>query len=263
MNQQEKPERLQKVLSRAGFGSRRGLEQWITAGRVSINGRIAKLGDVVAGGDVIRVDGRRLSKLRLEAGAARVLAYYKPVGVLATRSDPQGRPTVFDQIPFLARGRWVSVGRLDVNSSGLLLFTTHGELANRLMHPSFEIEREYAVRVFGQVGEEILAGLQRGVMLAEGPAKFDSVVAAGGDNTNRWFHVTLRRGRNREVRRLWESQGIEVSRLIRTRYGNIILPRGKRRGDFWNLEPQAVNALAKLVDLDLSLPEKPRYSRRR
>lgn len=213
-------ERLQKLLAGAGLGSRRAIETWIAAGRVSVNGQVAKLGERAAAGDDIRVDGK---PVRLAAAAStRVLLYHKPGGELVTRSDPAGRPTVFSRLP---PGRWVAVGRLDFNTSGVLLFTDSGELANRLMHPRYEIEREYDVRVHGFLKKGDLEKLASGVHLEDGPAAFDRIQARGkATGTNRWYRVMLREGRNREVRRLFEAVGAQVSRLIRVRYGPVDLP---------------------------------------
>jgi len=247
-------EKLQKVLARAGLGSRRELEGWISAGRISIDGAVAKLGDRVEESARIRVDGKPLTLQKESEIRRRVLIYNKPVGELCTRKDPEGRPTVFERLPNLRQGRWVAIGRLDYNTSGLLLFTNDGELANRMMHPSLGIEREYAVRVHGRVSDEIISNLKNGVSLEDGVASFDSVKAAGGEGANQWFHVTLREGRNREVRRLWESQDMEVSRLIRVRYGNVVLPRNVHRGTWFEMPDNEVNSLATTVDL------KPRKS---
>lgn len=244
-------EKLQKVLARAGHGSRRELETMIEAGRVSVDGKIAKLGDRV---DInpamkIRLDGHIVSIKESGEAVCRVLAYYKPEGELCTRSDPEGRPTVFDRLPKLRGSRWVAVGRLDVNTSGLLLFTTDGELANRLMHPSHEVEREYAVRVFGQIDDEKVKQLSRGVQLEDGPAAFRTLTFQGGEGLNQWYNVTLTEGRNREVRRLWEAVGVQVSRLIRVRYGDIDLPKGIPRGGWKELDLKAINYLRELVEL--------------
>ena len=208
-------EKLQKVLARAGHGSRREIESIIEAGRVSVDGKIAKLGDrvEVTPGLKIRIDGHLISVRESAEQICRVLAYYKPEGELCTRNDPEGRPTVFDRLPKLRGARWIAVGRLDVNTCGLLLFTTDGELANRLMHPSREVEREYAVRVFGQVDDAKLRDLSRGVQLEDGPAAFKTIKFSGGEGINQWYNVTLTEGRNREVRRLWEAVGVQVSRL--------------------------------------------------
>ncbi len=242
-------EKLQKVLARAGFASRRELEEWIAAGRISVNGKIATLGDRVGEHDIIRVDGRVVQRARLAPRERRVLIYHKPLGEVCTRSDPEGRPTIFDNLPRLTNGRWVTIGRLDINTSGLLLLTNDGELANRLMHPSSEIEREYAVRVLGEISAETLERLRSGVQLEDGEAHFDRLVDAGGEGANHWYHVTLREGRNREVRRLWESQGVAVSRLTRVRYGNVMLPRSVRPGRFTDLKGLELEGLLALVGL--------------
>ncbi|WP_039081516.1 23S rRNA pseudouridine(2605) synthase RluB [Gallibacterium anatis] len=251
-------EKLQKVLARAGVGSRREVETIIAAGRVSVNGKIASLGDrvEVKNDTKIRVDGELVSLIAARKDICRVLMYYKPEGELCTRHDPEGRATVFERLPQISNARWVSVGRLDINTSGLLLFTTDGELANRLMHPSKEVEREYSVRVFGHVTEQMLAKLRKGVQLEDGPASFKKISAQGGQGMNQWFSVTLTEGRNREVRRLWESQGIQVSRLIRTRYGNIDLMKGLPRGGWVELPLEKVNYLRQLVDLPLETESK-------
>lgn len=244
-------EKLQKVLARAGHGSRREIEALIKEGRVSVDGKLATLGDrvEVIANMKIRVDGRVVSIRESEQEICRVLAYYKPEGELCTRRDPEGRPTVFDRLPRLRGSRWIAVGRLDINTSGLLLFTTDGELANRLMHPSREVEREYAVRVFGQVDEDKLRQLSRGVQLEDGPASFKSISFQGGEGLNQWYNVTLTEGRNREVRRLWEAVGVQVSRLIRVRYGDLTLPKGLPRGGWQELPLENINYLRELVEL--------------
>ncbi len=243
-------EKLQKVLARAGHGSRREMEAWIAAGRVSIDGEIAKLGDRIEADAKVRIDGRAVSLKSADDVICRVLAYHKPEGEICSRKDPEGRPTVFDRLPRTRDSRWVAVGRLDINTSGLLLFTSDGELANRLMHPSNEVEREYAVRTFGEVPEAALQRLRSGVMLEDGPAQFDHIKAAGGEGINQWWHVTLREGRNREVRRLWESQEVQVSRLIRVRYGMIELPKSLPRGGWIELPLEQVNYLRQLAGMD-------------
>jgi 23S rRNA pseudouridine2605 synthase len=243
-------ERLQKVLARAGHGSRRQIEAWIRDGKITVNGKLAELGLSVSATDIIKIDGRSVSTASGPDEVPRTLIYHKPSGELTTRKDEAGRPTVFDHLPRIAHGRWISVGRLDFNTSGLLLVTTDGELAHRLMHPSWEVEREYAVRVLGEVGDEVLQRLQEGVMLDDGLAAFASIVDAGGAGANHWYHVILREGKNREVRRLWESQGLRVSRLIRIRYGPVSLPRSLRAGRFKDLEPAELRALYELVKLD-------------
>jgi 23S rRNA pseudouridine2605 synthase len=220
-----KPERLQKLLAAAGLGSRRAIEAWIEAGRVTLNGKVAVLGERAGQGDRVAVDGKEVSFSN--GTPARVLIYHKPVGELVTRSDPEGRATVFSKLP---PGRWVAVGRLDLNSSGLLLFTDSGDLANRLMHPRYEIEREYRARVHGQVD---LEKLRAGVSLADGPASFDRIEAEGpATGANRWYRVSLKEGRNREVRRLFEAVGAQVSRLVRVRYGPLELPADLAAGQW-------------------------------
>ena len=245
-------EKLQKVLARAGHGSRREIEAMISAGRVSVDGKLATLGDRVELSSFlkIRIDGHIVSVNESVTEVCRVLAYYKPEGELCTRKDPDGRPTVFDRLPKLRGARWIAVGRLDVNTCGLLLFTTDGELANRLMHPSREVEREYAVRVFGQVDDEKIKQLSRGVQLEDGPAAFKTLKFTGGEGINQWYNVTLTEGRNREVRRLWEAVGVQVSRLIRVRYGDITLPKGLPRGGWTELDLSDTNYLRNLVGLD-------------
>ncbi len=244
-------ERLHKRLAQAGVGSRRQIEGWIAEGRVTVNGKTAAVGQAVEETDQISVDGRAINLAKSENPATRVLLYKKKAGEVVTRDDPEGRPTIFRRLPRLQGGRWVAVGRLDINTSGLLLLTNDGELASRLMHPSYEVEREYAVRVHGQVTDEILQTLQKGLILDDGPARFNAIKAApGGDGSgrNQWYHVILREGRNREVRRLWESQGLEVSRLIRVRFGPIALTGGIKAGTAVELVPDAVAALCATVD---------------
>ncbi|HSH28717.1 MAG TPA: 23S rRNA pseudouridine(2605) synthase RluB [Thiohalobacter sp.] len=242
------PERLQKILARQGLGSRRQIEDWIRAGRLSVNGRIATLGVTVSEADQVLLDGRPVA-VSEQRPFPRVIAYHKPEGEITSRRDPEGRPSVFDRLPPLTQGRWIAVGRLDINTSGLLLLTDDGELANRLMHPARQVEREYAVRVFGQVDGLVIDNLLGGVPLEEGMARFESITEAGGRGANQWYHVVLKEGRNREVRRLWESQGLQVSRLIRVRYGPIAMPSGLREGRWENLPAAAVNQLLNLVGL--------------
>jgi len=246
-------EKLQKVLAAAGLGSRRQLEKWIAAGRVSVDGSIAKLGDRVESRARIMVDGRVVKTHTNEN--PRVLMYSKPEGEVCTTSDPEGRPTVFDSLPAIHSGRWIAIGRLDINTSGLLLFTNFGELANRLMHPSYEVRREYLARVHGDVDESMLKKLTEGVLLEDGLAKFQTVKAQhqrGSEErgaSNQWFRVALGEGRTREVRRLWESQGVEVNRLKRISYGPIQLPSFIRRSEYIELEPKQVQSLFNAVDL--------------
>lgn len=259
---ESKTEKLQKVLARAGLGSRRELEGWITARRVSVDGKVASLGDRVSEDSKIRVDGVPLRLKKESELRRRVLVYNKPVGELCTRKDPENRPTVFDRLPNLRQGRWIAIGRLDYNTCGLLLFTNDGEFANRMMHPSSQIEREYAVRIHGQVSDPVLKSLKEGVLLEDGEASFNSIKAAGGEGTNQWYHVTLREGKNREVRRLWESQDLEVSRLIRVRYGDVILPRVLHRGTWSEMDDKEVNALAASVDLKPKTPARKKVHQR-
>ncbi|WP_194089179.1 23S rRNA pseudouridine(2605) synthase RluB [Vibrio hibernica] len=243
-------EKLQKILARAGHGSRRELETMIQAGRVSLNGQVAKLGDRLEDENaLVRIDGHKVSIKDSEDVICRVLAYNKPEGELCTRHDPEGRRTVFDRLPKIKDSRWVSVGRLDANTGGLLLFTTDGELANRLMHPSREVEREYLVRVFGEVNEDMIRNVTSGVELEDGMARFEDVVYAGGEGMNHTFYVMITEGRNREVRRLWESQGVTVSRLKRVRYGDIFLEKALPRGGWVELELKEVNYLREMVEL--------------
>ena len=242
-------EKLQKVLARAGKGSRREMETYISAGRVSVDGKTAFLGDRVDGTEQIRLDGHQVTLKSADDEMCRILMYNKPEGEMCTRKDPEGRPTVFDRLPKLESERWVAVGRLDINTSGMLLFTTDGELANRLMHPSQKLEREYAVRVFGEVTEAMLQTLRSGVKLEDGPAHFQSITYRGGEGRNHWFHVVLSEGRNREVRRLWESQDVQVSRLIRVRYGDMEMKRQLPLGGWTELPLKDVNYYRKLVGL--------------
>jgi len=238
-------ERLQKLLAGAGHGSRRGIEEWIRAGRITINGRIAALGDRASLDDTICLDGKPL--VLDTAESTEVLLYHKPMGEVTTRSDPENRPTVFQRLPSPRSGRWIVVGRLDVNTSGLLLFTNDGALAHRLMHPSSEIEREYRVRLRGTPSEPVLERLRSGVQLEDGPAAFDRIERESTEGSHSWFRVTLHEGRNREVRRLFEHQGFEVSKLSRIRYGNVDLPSDLRAGGFVSLGPPIVAELARLA----------------
>lgn len=240
-------EKLQKVLARAGLGSRREIEKWIADGRVSVNGKPAQLGDRVDLTAKISINNKPIILRAQQMAKQRVIIYHKPEGEVCTRSDPEGRPTVFANLPTLRNQRWIAVGRLDITTSGLLIFTTDGELAHKLMHPSSEIEREYAVRVLGNVSDEVLKRLRKGVQLEDGVAAFNDIKDAGGTGVNHWYHVILKEGRNREVRRLWESQGITVSRLIRVRFGNIQLPRLLRPGRCQDLEPQQIEELNALT----------------
>lgn len=243
-------ERLQKLLARAGYGSRRQIEDMIRAERLRVNGKLATLGDHAGRDDDVRLDGRRLNLVKRLDVRCRVLAYKKHVDQVVTRRDPEGRPTVFRKLPKLTGGRWLAVGRLDVNTSGLLLMTTDGELARRLELPSCGLEREYAVRVHGQVDAAMLERLRVGVELEDGVARFEWIGEHKHDgSTNRWFNVIVCQGRNRIVRRLWESQGVTVSRLMRVRFGPVELPGGIKAGRGQELRPREVTKLAALVDL--------------
>ncbi len=234
--------KLHKVLAQSGVGSRREMEDLILAGRVSVNGEPAHLGQRILPTDQIRVNGK-IIKRRLRPAQARVLAYHKPTGEVVSFKDPEGRPTVFQHLPKLQGAKWTAVGRLDINTEGLLLFTTSGDLANRLMHPSYGAEREYAVRVLGELDSAARDQLLKGVELGDGPARFLSLEEAGGEGANRWWRVVIAEGRNREVRRMFEAVGLTVSRLIRVRYASVVLPAGLRRGDFVELDKPVVQAL--------------------
>ncbi|MEH6444044.1 MAG: pseudouridine synthase [Oceanospirillaceae bacterium] len=249
-------EKLQKVLARSGYGSRREMERWIGEGRFSINSVKAKLGDRVSRKDSVELDGRIIELVSESDNPRRVLIYNKPVGEVSTRHDPEGRPTVYDHLPPLKNARWVAIGRLDINTSGLLIFTSDGELANKMMHPSANIDREYAVRVLGNIDEEMIERLKEGVLLEDGMAKFSDVQFFDGDGANKWYHCVVMEGRNREVRRLWESQGIKVSRLKRVRYGTIFMPSDVKIGTWKELDLKEVKALSKHLELDDRKPLK-------
>ena len=242
-------ERVQKALARMGYGSRREIERLIGEQKIRINGQIAQPGDHVSEGDKINI-GNRSVVISAEVSRIRVLIYNKPEGEICTQKDEQGRRTVFDSIGKLNKGRWVSVGRLDINTSGLLLFTNYGELANHLMHPSSEIEREYAVRVNGDVTEEMVQRLLTGVQLEDGFLKFDSITDSGGKGANHWYNVILKEGKNREIRRLWQSQDVRVSRLIRVRYGNQVLPRDLKVGKKTELSLDEIKSLFAFIKLE-------------
>ncbi len=243
-------ERIQKILSRAGYGSRREIERWVDAGEITVNGVIATSGQAVSETDKVVLRGQVLKLASKLKAKPQVILYHKKVGEICSRNDPEGRPTVFDSLPKLSSGRWIQVGRLDINTDGLMLFTTDGELANRLMHPSYEVEREYASRILGDVSEEMLTNLKQGVMLEDGKAKFNSIHFAGGEGANKWYNVTLNEGRNREVRRLWESQELVVSRLRRIRYGHIELKRSLRAGSFEDLDVRGMRKLYEKVKME-------------
>lgn len=244
-------EKLQKILSRAGIASRRALEQIIDQGRVTVNGKVATIGDRYEADDIlVKVDGKVVLSPDNSAVSCRVLMYHKPEGELTTLSDPQNRPTVFDHIPKPPTGRWIYIGRLDINTSGLLLFTTDGELANALMHPKYEVERTYAARIYGEVTDEQLDKLKQGVMLEDGKARFNTITYVGGEGRNAWYHVTIKEGRKREVRRLWEAVGLKVSRLIRIKYAGVELDPQLKTGQFRELTLAEINRLRKTVKLD-------------
>lgn len=238
-----KTEKIQKVLARAGYGSRRKIEQLIRQGQVEVNGRVATIGDRVSRKDKIYLNKQFCQRICTPI-PTRVLMYHKPIEVVTTRDDPEGRQTVFADLPPITEGRWINVGRLDYNTSGLLLFTSNGELANRLMHPSFELEREYVVRVMGKVTEEMLYNMTHGIKLEDGEARFEQIVDSGmGEGLNHWFHVVVAEGRNRVVRRLWESQEVKVNRLKRVRYGPVILPKSLRPGAWLELDEEQIQKL--------------------
>jgi len=246
-------EKLQKILARAGFGSRRSVETLIADGQVKVNGRTATLGDRAEPTDKIKVRDKSIKESRLKKQPTQVILYNKPEGRLCTRSDEKGRDTIFEQLPRIINGRWISIGRLDLNTSGLLILTNNGELANRMMHPSYEVEREYTVRVFGEVTDEALKQVVKGVQLDDGPARFNKVnkmqSSVDSESINKWYKVTIKEGRYREVRRIWEAVGVQVSRLHRVRYGQFTIPRNLRKGKTEELTWKQVNQLLKSVEL--------------
>ena len=247
-------ERIQKVLARGGIGSRREIERWIAEGRLKLNGVAVKLGDRLKIGDHLQLNERVVHWEKFAIQPTRVLIYHKPTGEVVTRRDPEGRPLVFSQLPDLITARWISVGRLDINTSGLLLVTNNGELANRLMHPSTEVEREYAVRILGDVSDATLEKLKQGVELEDGKAKFDAIRFFGGEGANKWYHVIVSEGRNRLVRRLWESQEVVVSRLMRVRYGPVVLPERLKARTFYELTDKELDLLFDFAGLERSEP---------
>src|SRR5690554_3688832 len=254
---QPEPERIQKLLSRAGIGSRREIEGWMEAGRLTVNEQPVLPGGKATVKDKFELDGKQLDVSGAAEVVRRVLIYNKPEGEVTTRKDPEGRPTGFDRLPRLKDHRWISIGRLDINTTGLVMLTTDGQSANRLMHSSSQIDREYAVRIFGEVDDAMITRLLQGVELEDGPAKFTDIVPAGGSGINRWFHVALIGGRNREVRRLWESQGVRVSRLKRVRYGPVFLPSRLTLGKWEELDQKAVDTLSRAVGLSpVAMPQK-------
>ncbi|MCB1950017.1 23S rRNA pseudouridine(2605) synthase RluB [Nitrosomonas sp.] len=238
--------KLQKLLAQKGLGSRREMEALIAAGRVSINGRKAVLGDRVGAKDRVQI-GKRVIRFDLTERLPRILLYHKPEGEIVSRLDPEGRPTVFDKLPHLKSSKWIAIGRLDFNTSGLLIFTTDGSLANRFMHPRFEVEREYAVRIIGKLTDEQISQLTTGIQLEDGTASFDQLVEQGGENVNRWYRVILKEGKNREIRRMFEALGITVSRLMRVRFGPINLPARIKRGKWLELDEKETRQLVTLL----------------
>ncbi len=253
------PQRLHKLLALAGLGSRRDMEALIASGRITVNGEVAQVGAAVTPGDVVKLD-RRILHLPFEAELPRVLLYHKPEGEIVSQDDPEKRATVFDKLPRVRGGRWVAIGRLDINTSGLLIFTTSGELANHFMHPRYEVEREYAVRLMGELTEAQVSQLTVGIELEDGPAQFDSVQDKGGEGANHWYQVALREGRNREVRRLFEALGLMVSRLMRVRFGPVSLPSRLKRGQMMELPAKEVAALLEWAGL--AVPRSPQRSQR-
>lgn len=261
MSEKKTSERIQKVLARMGLGSRREIESWIKQGRITVGGKLAKLGDSITTEDRVQLDKKQIKFPKKTDSKTRVIAYHKPAGEICTRKDAEGRPTVFSKLPRLKGSRWIGIGRLDINTYGLLLFTNDGDLANRLMHPSSGIDREYAVRVMGKVDQQMLNQLQSGVELEDGPAHFSDIVDSGGDGANHWYHVTLMEGRNHEVKRLWESQGITVSRLIRVRFGSVVLSRSSRVGNIRELDDREINELYKWLDIKPETSSVSRHKR--
>lgn len=245
-----KPERLQKALAASGMGSRREMEEWISHGWVRVNGRVATLGEKVTPDDQVTVKGSVI-KLKWADRLPRIILYYKQEGEIVSRDDPQGRISIFDRLPQVASSRWVAIGRLDINTSGLLILTTSGELVQRFAHPSFEVEREYAVRVLGKLSPDQMNALSKGVMLEDGLAKVERIDEQGGEGVNKWYNVIIKEGRNREVRRLFESQGLVVSRLVRVGFGPIGLPNRLKRGQFYELNPMEVANIMKWADMVL------------
>ncbi len=245
-------ERIQKILARGGVGSRREIERWITEGRLKVNGLTVALGTHLKAGDYLQINDRVVHWEKFAVQPTRVLLYHKPAGEVVTRHDPEGRPIVFTQLPKLTGSKWIAVGRLDLNTSGLLLVTNNGELANRLMHPSTQVEREYAVRVLGEIPDAVIDSLKQGVELEDGIARFDDIRFYGGEGANKWYYVTVKEGRNRLVRRLWESQGIVVSRLIRVRYGPVVLPERLKTHSFYELDAKELDLLFEFAGLPVS-----------
>ena len=251
-------ERIQKALARQGLGSRRQIESWIKDGLIKLNGEQVELGQQVEAGDVVMHSGRKIIIRDVQLTLPRVLMYHKPEGEVCTRNDPEGRPTIFDHAPGLKHSRWIAVGRLDINTSGLILLTDDGDLANKLMHPSSQLQREYAVRIMGKASPEQLKKLTHGVELEDGKARFEDIVettmnegvTSRSTSFNRWYHVVLMEGRNREVRRMWEAVDMKVSRLMRVRYGSVLMTKSNRPGRFYELEPDAIRELGELAGIE-------------
>ncbi len=256
-------ERIQKVLARGGVASRREIERWIEEGRINVNGVKVSPGLHLKSGDQVQINGRAINWEKYVQQPTRVIVYNKPTGEVVTRRDPQGRPVVFSRLPKLDIGRWVSIGRLDINTSGLLLLTNNGELANRLMHPSAELDREYAVRILGEVPDEMIEQLKEGVELEDGEAHFNDIQFFSGEGANKWFHVVVKEGRNRLVRRLWESQGVTVSRLMRVRYGPAVLPTNVRARDCYELNNKELTILMEGVNMEQEKPLKPALKKKK
>ena len=246
----QEPERLQKILAASGVGSRRQMEEWISNGWVQVNGKTAQLGDKVSPDDQVTVKGNAI-KLKWADRLPRIILYYKQEGEIVSRDDPQGRVSVFDRLPQAASSRWVAIGRLDINTSGLLILTTSGELVQRFAHPKFEVQREYAVRVLGEVSREQMQQLTQGIMLDDGLAQVERINEQGGEGANKWYNVVIKEGRNREVRRIFEHIGLTVSRLVRVGFGPIGLPNRLKRGQFYELNPAEVAAILKWADMAL------------
>jgi len=244
------PQRLHKLLALAGLGSRRDMETLIASGRITVNGLVAQVGAGVVPSDIVRLDSRPLH-LPFEAPMPKVLIYHKPEGEIVSQDDPENRASVFDKLPHVKGAKWIAIGRLDINTSGLLIFTTSGDLANHFMHPRYEVEREYAVRIFGELNDEQLDLLRQGIELDDGPAKFDAIQPQGGEGSNHWYQVILREGRNREVRRLFEAFQLPVSRLMRVRFGPVNLPPRLKRGMMMELDPKEVIGLLEWAGLEV------------
>lgn len=248
-------ERIQKVLARGGVGSRREIERWIEEGRLKLNGVAVSLGTRIKPGDYLQINDRVVHWEKFTVQPTRVLLYHKPTGEVVTRRDPEGRPVVFTQLPGLTASRWIAVGRLDINTSGLLLVTNNGELANRLMHPSTQVEREYAVRILGDIPDSVIERLKQGVELEDGLAKFDDIKFYAGEGANKWYYVTVKEGRNRLVRRLWESQNVVVSRLMRVRYGPVVLPERLKAHSYYELDVKELDKLFEFAGIHADEPK--------